>query len=849
MRLTRAALRAESIEAISIETADASNLSSDLKQRIPLGEVSANSLPDLELEDAQTKKMPPKKLRKGAAKKGAKGNKVEDVEDEGADPQVLEDERQAAGSPASDAAVDELSNGPTDGAFFTSATIVAQLIATRTDIVQVPMNDTRPTSPPSRAVRMTRRQLAKFEEEELAKAQSRAALLSPPVDQNTDDAPAVEHEKESLAEPEQEVAETLQLEPSVPEADQAVKTQEPEVAVPTVEEAVEIQEPEVVVPTVEEAAEIQEPEIVALEEEHAEQVHGLGIETAAPIVETVIGTQESELDIPNIVDLPASATAPEANEVEPAQAPEIVEPEVLATSDVEPKTLTNGKSSEENSTPATSRNPSRASSRTPSRSPMRLEESIEAIDALEEALDKVGQAIYLSDHSADEKSPRKARFSDVVGIAPNKRTRPSSVVTPKVSRAPGVIRSLKPPSMPVRTSPARSSSMQVSSKESRKGSGEVSDYLASKRRPISMSFPAPPPPPKSTKPPTRSTFQLPGEAVAAKLKAQKEERLRREAEGEVVERRAVTLPPRPKSTKLPTTSTFQLPGEAVAARLKAQKEERLRREAEGEVVETVFTMPPRPKSTKPPTVATFQLPGEIVAAKLKAQKEERLRREAEGEVVKKPRPMSMPPPPKSTKPPTVANFQLPGEAISAKLRAQKEERLKREEEEATKRSTFKARPAPIRKNIPATVRQTSASIARENLMAKEHQPTSLASKRSSMMGPTPTADKRNSALVTRPAFNLSTTQSSNRNSLLLSQGLSSLTPADAAAQRIKAREQFHKEKVENESKRKDRLSKEDAAKKARDEAAEQGRIRSRLWAEKQKQRALSASVMRVDEGA
>jgi hypothetical protein len=803
MRLTRAALRAE-----SIETADASNL-----PRIPLGEVPTNTLSDPELEDTQIKKMPPKKLRKGAAKKGVKGKK--EVDDDEVEPQVLEDERQAAGSPASDAAVDELSNGPTEGAFFGSAVLIAQLIMKRTDIVQVPMNDTRPASPPSRAVRMTRRQLAKFEEEELSKSQRLGPLPSPPVDQNNKDAPAEEREKESLAEPEQHVVETPQPEISVPETDKAAEIQEPEVGVPEVEQ----------------------------------------------IVEAVIEPQESELYVPSIVDLPASNTAPEAEEVEQAQAPEIVEPEVDATSNidatsnvddtsnVEPKTLTNGKSNEESFTPATSRTPSRASSRNPSRSPMRLEESIEAIDALEEALDKVGQAICLSDHSADEISPRKAHFDDVVRTTPNKRPRPSSMVVSKVSRAPGVIRSLKPPTMPVRTSPARSSSVRAASKESRKGSVEVADYLASKRRPISMSFPTPPPPPKSSKPPTRPTFQLPGEAVAAKLKAQKEERLRREAEGEAVQQRAVTLPSRPKSTKPPTTSTFQLPGEAVAARLRAQKEERLRREAEGEVVETVITMPPRPKSTKPPTVSTFQLPGEIVAAKLKAQKEERLRREAEGEVVKKPRPMSMPPPPKSTKPPTVANFQLPGEAISAKLRAQKEERLKREEEEAAKRTTFKARPAPIRKTVPAPVRQTSASIARENLMTKENQTTSLASKRSSMIGPTPTATKRNSSLITRPTFNLSTTNSSNRNSLLLSQGLSTLTPADAAAQRVKAREQFLKEKVENESKRKDRLSKEDAAKKARDEAAEQGRIRSRQWAEKQKQKALGASVLRVEEGA
>jgi hypothetical protein len=829
MRITRAALRAESTE--SIDTADASNLQSDAKQRIPLGDVSANTLPDPEFEDTQIKKMAPRKLRKGAAKKGAKGKKVEEVEDVGVEPQVLEDERQAAGSPASDAAIDELSSGPTDGAFSASAGIRAQLIMRRADIVQVPMNDTRPASPPSRAVRMTRRQLAKLEEEELSKSQRLASLPSSSVEESVHDAPVVEQEADTVAEPEEVVSEI----------------QQPETVVPEEEVILDTQGLESLIPEVKTVAETQEPEIVALDTERAGE--GDQIDPAAPNSGAPVEAQEPKLDTPDVVDEPACETTPETGEIAPAQRPEIVEPELETASEPEPKTLTNGKSSEESSTPATSRTPSRASSRNPSRSPMRLEDSIGAIDALEEALDKVGQAIHLSDHTTDEKSTRKAHFDDVVRTAtPNKRPQPSGVATSKVSRVPGAIRSLKPPTMPVRTSLARSTSVRAAPKD-RKGSGEVADYLASKRRPISMSFPTPPLPPRSSKQPTKPNFQLPGEAVAAKLKAQKEERLRREAEGEVVEQPAISGPPRPKSTKPPTVSTFQLPGEVVAAKLKAQKEERLRREAEGEVIEPVVSLPPRPKSTKPPTVSTFQLPGEAVAAKLKAQKEERLRREAEGGFVKKPRPMSMPPPPKSTKPPTVANFQLPGEVISAKLRAQKEERLKREEEEAARKMTFKARPAPVRKNVPAPVRQTSSSIAREQLMAKENQSTSLSSKRSSSVGATLTVNNRNSTVMTRPVSNLSNTNSSNRNSLFLSQGLSTLTPADTAAQRVKAREQFLKEKAENDSKRNNRLSKEEAAKRAREEAAEQGRLRSRQWAEKQKQKALSAGTLKVEESA
>ncbi|KAK1057183.1 hypothetical protein LTR12_016350 [Friedmanniomyces endolithicus] len=54
----------------------------------------------------------------------------------------------------------------------------------------------------------------------------------------------------------------------------------------------------------------------------------------------------------------------------------------------------------------------------------------------------------------------------------------------------------------------------------------------SKPRPVSLSFPTPPPPPKSKKAPTTSTFHLPGEAVAARLRAAREERTKKETEEE-----------------------------------------------------------------------------------------------------------------------------------------------------------------------------------------------------------------------------------------------------------------------------------------------------------------------------
>jgi hypothetical protein len=117
MRLTRAALRAEAHE-VDGETADASHPHTEPQERVPLGEVSPNTTFEPEIEEFDTVKMPAKKTKaKGGAKKGAKGKKGKTAEDVVEVVEVLEDERSAAGSPASDVAIDELAEETADGAY------------------------------------------------------------------------------------------------------------------------------------------------------------------------------------------------------------------------------------------------------------------------------------------------------------------------------------------------------------------------------------------------------------------------------------------------------------------------------------------------------------------------------------------------------------------------------------------------------------------------------------------------------------------------------------------------------------------------------------------------------------
>lgn len=513
--------------------------------------------------------------------------------------------------------------------------------------------------------------------------------------------------------------------------------------------------------------------------------------------------EETDADAQELQPATAEVVEPELEGSEQGEivgTVEAVTPSVEVTSEPEPKTLAAERPSDATSTPAMSRTPSRRASRSPSKSPMRIEESIEALDALEEALEDVGKAVSHFDQSHEEKSPRKKAFPKNAGTpkARTKTPRKTPVVT-RVSKVPSAAapKSIKPPTISL----ARASSVRAPpAKEVRKVSTDTVDYLASKRRPVSVSFPTPPPPPKG-RAPTKATFQLSSDAVATKLKAQKEERLKREAEREAegapIKQRPVSMQPLAKSTKAPTKATFVLPGEAIAAKLKAQKEERQKREAEKEA------------------------------------------ESAQGEQPKaRPVSFSMPPPTvKSSKPPTKATFVLPGEAIAAKLKAQREERQKREEEaEAAKKAAAAANPrGTIRKPVALPTRvQPGVSIQPPQAKNESSAPasvrsTSLASKRASMQsmrtasGST-TASKRDSIIVTKAI----------------------VTPVDAVQQKMRGREVFNRDRMEKEGKEKDKKDKEDAAKQARAQAAERGRIASREWAEKQKKKMAEAVRERAE---
>ena len=219
-------------------------------------------------------------------------------------------------------------------------------------------------------------------------------------------------------------------------------------------------------------------------------------------------------------------------------------------------------------------------------------------------------------------------------------------------------------------------------------------------------------------------------------------------------------------------------------------------------------------------------------------------------------------PTKSAKPPTQSTFELPGEAISRKLKEQREQRLKREEEQTNKPRVFKAR--PVRLSQAPEVKLTTAARARISLAKGEPVNSSKLAEGTPKPATSPRAmptastgaNKRVSSLTVakrvsavQPTANSSArvtrkpslaTGGATHNQSVSGPPRSAPTAEDLALQKVKGKEVFGRTRAEMMEREKARKEKEEAAKKARAEAAERGRVASREWAEKQKLRKMEA---------
>jgi hypothetical protein len=229
---------------------------------------------------------------------------------------------------------------------------------------------------------------------------------------------------------------------------------------------------------------------------------------------------------------------------------------------------------------------------------------------------------------------------------------------------------------------------------------------------------------------------------------------------------------------------------------------------------------------------------------------------------------------KSAKPPTRSTFELPGEAISRKKREDHEAKLRAQEEEERKRREFKAR--PIRSSIvPGSVpRETLASLARRN---GQRQTEGSADSTSTTITPTANKSKRQSLAFLSSSSSTTTTQhaaqkqyhtlptrgrDAQQAAATVSRGTSTSTGSihsstttvsggsskrgtvvsaeDAAQQKLRGREIFSRDNNSFTAEReRERREREQAAKVARQEAAERSRALGREWKERQAAQALA----------
>ncbi|KAG6044140.1 hypothetical protein E4U17_000665 [Claviceps sp. LM77 group G4] len=261
---------------------------------------------------------------------------------------------------------------------------------------------------------------------------------------------------------------------------------------------------------------------------------------------------------------------------------------------------------------------------------------------------------------------------------------------------------------------------------------------------------------------------------------------------------------------------------------------------QGQRVANRLSTTPKPlaKSSKPRTVANFELPGEAVARRLKEQREARLAQQAEAQKAL----ASPAPKPRCHKSLALPTFELPGEAISRRKREGLEAKLRAQEEETKKRREFKARPlrqsmAPAvtpRETLTSRVRQSKplpGATGEEDVSQKQ---TSLGCVRDHARASLTTAKNKSSQPRIRTAHSgaksVSTgSGSGQRNSASLE---------ELTVQRQQGRLILSKDKSIAQDKKKDKQERELTAKTAREQAADRSRMASRELAEKVRRKGL-----------
>ncbi|KAI0882471.1 uncharacterized protein GGS22DRAFT_44855 [Annulohypoxylon maeteangense] len=257
--------------------------------------------------------------------------------------------------------------------------------------------------------------------------------------------------------------------------------------------------------------------------------------------------------------------------------------------------------------------------RSPAQPVARIEDSVEALDKLEEQLEAFDVAAHFRRIvSPDGENPENKSSMQSLSVKTSeakrsvtpqpKRTTPSKAGTSSVR--------VKAASEPRRT--VRKAASMIFLDSPKMNGEDKSTVQAPSRKSITRGIASllpPKQPPKSTKKPTIPTFELPGDEVARKLKEKREARVSTQFSVEQLTKPTVSSLRRAKSARTLTRPNFELPGEAISRRKREEREAQLKAQEEEERKRREFKARPIRSGGAPST-----FPRETVASRARQNK-------------------------------------------------------------------------------------------------------------------------------------------------------------------------------------------------------------------------------------
>ncbi|KAI5863355.1 hypothetical protein GGS23DRAFT_620991 [Durotheca rogersii] len=244
----------------------------------------------------------------------------------------------------------------------------------------------------------------------------------------------------------------------------------------------------------------------------------------------------------------------------------------------------------------------------------RIEDSVEALDKLEEQLEAFDEVARFR-QMLSPPGPDSARRSTMqsLSVKANDTGRP---ITPQPKQS--------TPTQPGSAAVGAKSDDEPRHRSVRKAASMIflnPPRFASEERPAAQAPPKrsvgkgiasllpPKQPVKSSKKPTIPTFELPGDEFARKLREKREARASAQAAMEQATKPTLSSLRRSKSVRAPTRPTFELPGEAISRRKREEREAQLRAQEEEDRRRREFKArpigpPPAPGAPPRETVAS-----------------------------------------------------------------------------------------------------------------------------------------------------------------------------------------------------------------------------------------------------